>query len=85
MPLQYQYDHVKLGHKVNERVKPMQNQELYEKAIRTRDMYRAGLITREQAKKDIKPYAEFFDEVAAEKAKKYGMKPQKFSFIGFMR
>lgn len=63
----------------------MKKQELYEKAIRTRDMYRAGLISREQAKKELQPYAEYFNQVAAEKAKKYNVKAQKFSFIGFMR
>ncbi len=63
----------------------MVRKDLYESAIITRSKYNAGLITREQAKKEIEPYAKHFNEVAAEKAKKYNVKPQKFSFIGFMR
>jgi hypothetical protein len=48
-------------------------------------LYRANLITREEAKARIKPYADYYNETAARIAKKYNRKPQKFSFSAFMR
>ena len=63
----------------------MKNPALYEEAVAIRARYRAGLISREEAKKAIEPYARFFNETAAEKAKKYNVKAQKFSFVCFMR
>jgi hypothetical protein len=47
--------------------------------------YRCGLITRKQALEVIEPYAELFNRKAAEIAKKYNRKPQKFSLAGFLR
>lgn len=61
------------------------NNELYELAQEVRALYRAGFISREEAKKRIKPYQEHFDKVSKEKAKKYNMRPMKFNFIAFMR
>lgn len=59
--------------------------ELYEKAMETRYLYRAGLITREEAGKLLKPYEEYYNSRCSELAKKYGQRAKRFSFNSFMR
>lgn len=59
--------------------------ELYEQAIMTRILYKNGHISREEAKEQIKPYADYFNKKSIEIAKKYNMKPAKFNFASFMR
>ena len=59
--------------------------EMLGKAKMAADMYRIGQITREAAIDTIKPYAEAFDKKAAEIAKKYNRKPQKFRMASFLR
>lgn len=61
------------------------NIELYEKAQQVRLLYRAGLITREEAKEQIKPYEDYYNSKVVAIAKKYNRKPVKFSFNAFMR
>lgn len=63
----------------------MENIKLYEEAQSIKTLYLIGKISREEAKKRIKPYADRFNEKSIELAKKYGQKPQLFSFASFMR
>jgi len=58
---------------------------LYMNALDARAMYRAGIITREEAKEKIKPYAEFYNEKCSQIAKKYNQRAKKFNFSSFMR
>lgn len=48
-------------------------------------LYHRNVITREEAKKDIKPYIDAFNKKSVETAKKYGMRPMKISFAKFVR
>ena len=50
-----------------------------------KEEYRAGIITRDEAKERIKPYADAFNKKSKELAKKYNVRAQKFSFNAFMR
>lgn len=59
---------------------------MLEKTAReARILYNTGVISREEAKEMIKPYAEAFNKKSAEIAAKYNLKPKKFSFISFVR
>jgi hypothetical protein len=58
---------------------------LYEQALNTKTLYRRGLISREEAKEQIKPYEDYYNGKVVEIAKKYNRKPVKFSFASFMR
>lgn len=60
-------------------------EELKREAEEIRTLYNSGVITREEAKKRIKPYAEYYNQRAKEIADKYNQRPMKFSFVGFMR
>jgi len=55
------------------------------KAKMAADMYRIGQISREAAIETIRPYAEAFNAKAAEIAKKYNRKPQRFNMVSFLR
>lgn len=59
--------------------------ELRQKAEEARALYRAGAITREEAIEQIKPYQKIFNEVSVEKAKKYNLRPQRFSVNAYLR
>ena len=59
--------------------------ELYQKALTIKVLYNSGCISREEAKKEIKPYAIYFNDTSKRIAEKYNRKPQKFSFNSFMR
>ena len=58
---------------------------LHEQALKTRALYRSGLISREEAKAQIKPYADYYNAKVVEIAKKYNQKAVKFNFTSFMR
>lgn len=50
-----------------------------------KQQYNAGVITREQAKEQLKPFINLYNSKSIELAKKYGQKPKQFGFAGFMR
>lgn len=54
-------------------------------ALQVRFLYLTQQITREEAKRQIKPYEEFFNAKSKELAKKYNQRPKLFSFSNFMR
>lgn len=56
-----------------------------EMAERGKMLYNNGLITREEAKEMIAPYAKKFNEASERIAKKYGMKPKFFSIAAYLR
>lgn len=56
-----------------------------EQAKQARAMYNAGQITREEAKQMIAPYAARFNAASKCIAKKYGMRPKRFSLAAFLR
>lgn len=58
---------------------------LKQNAESARALYRSGAITREEAIEQIKPYQKVFNEVSAEKAKAYKLKPQRFSINAYLR
>lgn len=58
---------------------------LKQQAEDARALYRKGVITRKEAIEQIKPYEKIFNEVSAEKAKIYKLKPQRFSIIAYLR
>lgn len=55
------------------------------RAFEARDSYKAGLITRNEAKEMIVPYIKLYNEKSKQIAKKYNMKPRYISFVGFIR
>jgi hypothetical protein len=59
--------------------------EMLGKAKMAADMYRIGQITRESAVDRIKPYADAFNAKAADIAKKFNRRPQRFSIASFLR
>jgi hypothetical protein len=59
--------------------------ELRMEAEQARAEYRKGLISREEAKKRIDPFRVAFEAKAKELAKKYGVRPQKFSLTAYLR
>lgn len=61
------------------------NNELYQKALDTRFLYRAGKITREEAMEQMQPYVEYYNMTVKRIAQKYNRKPKLFSFTAFMR
>lgn len=54
-------------------------------AKQARILYNEGKITREEAKQMIAPYAMKFNEASERIAKKYGMRPKRFSLSSFLR
>ena len=64
----------------------MESKTLREKAEHARELYRAGQITREEARESIDPYLEACNVKAKELAKKYGIKPKKIGgFASYVR
>lgn len=63
----------------------MVNKELYEKALKIKMLYNTGVITRKEAKEEIKEYEDYYNQRSIEIAKKYNQRPIKFSFNSFMR
>ena len=57
----------------------------YESAMRARSMYRMGAIGRDKALDMMSDYIREFNEKAVTIAKKYGVRPKKFSFAAFCR
>lgn len=60
-------------------------QTLREKAECAKIGYMAGEISREEAASLIKPYADAFNEKSKELARKYHLRPQRFSIAAFFR
>lgn len=60
-------------------------EEIKARAFEARDSYKAGLITRNEAKEMIVPYIKLYNEKSKQIAKKYNMKPRYISFVGFIR
>lgn len=60
-------------------------EEIKARAFEARDSYRAGFITRNEAKEMIMPYIKLCNEKSKQIAKKYNMKPRYISFFGFIR
>lgn len=60
-------------------------EELKRVAFEARQMYKAGLINRSEARDKIKPYIDYFNEFSKTAARKYGLKPKLISFSGFVR
>lgn len=56
-----------------------------EKAFEAKSLYNRGIITRDEAKKMIAPYAQLFNATAKRLAEKYGRKPQHFCLASFLR
>lgn len=56
-----------------------------EKALQARDLYNIGQINLKEAEEMMQDYRHFFNERAAEMAKKYNQKPQKFSLKMFIK
>jgi hypothetical protein len=55
-------------------------------AFEARDQYKAGFIDRNEAKRLITPYIEYFNEFSKKIAAKYGIsKPKTISFASFVR
>lgn len=50
-----------------------------------RSLYRMGQISRQEAKKEIAPYAAAFDAKSRELAEKYGQRPKLFSLAAYLR
>lgn len=61
------------------------NEELKRFAMETRVLYRMGEIDKKEAQKRLKPYVDCFNQKSEELAKKYNVRPQRFSFSAFMR
>lgn len=60
-------------------------EEIKARAFEARDSYKAGFITRNEAKEAIMPYIKMFNDKSKEIAKKYNMKPKMIGFAGFVR
>jgi hypothetical protein len=55
-------------------------------AFEARDQYKAGFIDRNEAKRLITPYIEYFNEFSKKTAAKYGIsKPKTINFASFVR
>lgn len=61
------------------------NDELRRRAYEARTSYHKGLISREEAKKEIDPFIEKFNEKSKKAAKKYGLRPKYINFSSFVR
>jgi hypothetical protein len=58
---------------------------LKQQAFYYRDLLMAGAVDYDTAKAKIMPWLNFFNKVAKEKAKKYGIKAYSLSFASFVR
>lgn len=61
------------------------NQELKLQAEKYRDLFHAGVVSRDEAKEKIMPFIEAFNKKSVEIAKKWNQKPRKISFIKYIR
>ena len=59
--------------------------EVKAKALRARDLYNTGQINFGEAEELMQEFRVVFNAYAAEKATKYGVKPQKFSVKMFIK
>lgn len=60
-------------------------QKAREKALDARNQYNMGVINFKEAEEMMQDYRKIFNERAAELAKKYNQKPQKFSVKMFIK
>lgn len=60
------------------------NEKLYLEALEIKALYRTGEIDLKETKDKLKNYEKFFNEKSVELAKKYGVKPKKFSVKSFL-
>ena len=60
-------------------------EELKQKAHEVKERYLSGLITRGEAKEQLKDYIEWYNSKAIELAEKYNQKPKKFNLGEFLR
>lgn len=58
---------------------------LREEAREVRIKYQNGLISYKQAEEELQEYIKEFNRVSKEKAKKYGLRPQKFHLMKFLK
>lgn len=61
-----------------------QAEEIRRRAFEVRRQYRAGLISYEEAAKELEEYRQLFDAKAEELARKYGVPKQKFKASHFL-
>lgn len=59
--------------------------DLKQKALIAKLMYQTNRITREEARTEIQPFIDLFNEKSKEIAKKYNQKPKTISFISYVR
>ena len=62
-----------------------EKQKLRRYSVDVKVLYLQWKITREEARKELKEFIEFYNETSKRIAKKYDMKPRKFCFASFMR
>ena len=62
-----------------------EKQKLRRYSVDVKVLYLQGKITREETRKELKEFIEFYNETSKRIAKKYDMKPRKFCFASFMR
>jgi hypothetical protein len=60
-------------------------EEIKRRAYETRDKYLAGLITKGEAKAELKEYIKLFNQKAEEIAAKYNQKPQRLRVSEFLK
>lgn len=60
-------------------------EEIYNRALVYREMYRHNQCTIEEAKDAIMPYINLVNEKSKNIAAKYSQKPKKITFSGFVR
>jgi hypothetical protein len=63
-----------------EEIKPIKH-----KAEKAKYLYNIGKMSREEAKEEIGPYIELFNEKAKSIAKKYNQKPKTISYVTYLR
>lgn len=63
----------------------MTKEQIKQQAEIFRDMYKMGVIEREEAKEKVTPYIEMFNKKSKEIAKKYNQKPRTISFAQYCR
>ena len=63
----------------------MSIEEARKQAEEARSKYRLGIITREQASKQIAPYADAFNHKSKELAVKYNCRAKAFSLAAYLR
>lgn len=63
----------------------MDTEELKQNAQEIKERYLSGLLSRGEAKEQLKEYIEWYNTKAVELAEKYNQKPKKFNIGEFLR